>query len=77
MMKLFQQSPIGFRGGSSTYGTVYVKTAFETEVIVYALVYLACILDPIMYFAINPDYRRGAINVWNHLYCNKDPVQVR
>lgn len=75
MMKLFHQSPLGLKA-RTPYGTPYAATAFETEVIINALIYCACVLDPLLYFAINPDYRKGLSNAWKELYCNKDPVEV-
>ena len=48
----------------------------DTELILNAMVYIACIIHPIVYFVVNPDYRAGLANAWKNLYCNKDPVQV-
>ena len=73
LMKLFHQSSIGMKA-STNWGTPYAVTNFETDIIICSIVFLACLLDPIMYFAINPDYRKGLKVVWQNLYCNKDPV---
>ena len=44
--------------------------------IINAIVYTACILDPLLYFVLNPDYRAAFKYAWTQLYCNKDPVEV-
>lgn len=56
MMKLFHQSPAGMKV-SPTWGTPYAVTAFETDITINSLIYVACVLNPIIYFAVNPDYR--------------------
>ena len=77
LMRLFQQSDLGFRTGGARAGTPYYMMAFETQMIMSALVYVACLLHPILYFAVNPIYRQGLGMVWKNLYCNQDPAQVR
>ena len=44
----------------------------ETNVILDCLVYLPCLLHPILLLVINQDYRQGLRNVWQKLYCNQD-----
>jgi hypothetical protein len=39
-------------------------------------VYTACLLHPILYFALNPDYRNGLIRAWRAVCCNKDQSPV-
>lgn len=77
LLNLFQQSDFGFRTSGLRQATPYMVTAFETEMIMNAIVYVACMIHPILYFAINPDYRAGLKVAWNDLSCNKDPVRVK
>ena len=50
------------------FGGVYRPP--ETELVLDCLVYLPCLLHPIILFCLNPDYRQGCVNVWKNLYCN-------
>ncbi len=50
--------------------------SFSTEIVINAVVYCACVLDPILYFVANPDYRAAVRAAWGDMYCNKDPVEV-
>lgn len=77
LLNLFQQSDFGFRTSGLRQATPYMVTAFETEMIMNAIVYVACMIHPILYFAINPDYRAGLKVAWNDLSCNKDPVRAQ
>ena len=72
----FPQSDVGLRAGAPYGGTPYAQVTFETDVILNAMVYTACLINPILYFLLNPDYRKGVGKVWTEMYCNKDPVQV-
>ncbi len=54
----------------------WAPMAFSTEMIISAIVYTACVLDPLLYFVLNPDYRAAFKYAWTELYCNKDPVEV-
>ena len=76
MMKLFQQSDIGFRTSGLRQGTPYMVTSFQTDMVISSIVYVACAIHPLLYFILNPLYRSGFGVVWNDLICNKDPVQV-
>ncbi len=75
LMKLFHQSSIGFKV-NPTWGTPYANWTFETDIILNCLVYVACALHPIIYFALNPEYRTGLVNVWRTMACNQTPAQV-
>ena len=44
----------------------------EAQTMVKCLVYLPCLLHPIILIILNPDYRQGLRNVWKKLYCNQD-----
>lgn len=44
----------------------------DTRIILDCLVYLPCLLHPLILIILNPDYRQGLRNVWRTLYCNKD-----
>ena len=43
----------------------------ETQLILECLVYLPCLLHPIILIICNPDYRQGLKNVCSKLYCNQ------
>ena len=75
-MKLFQSFAGPMRGSHQTWGTPYGVWTVNTDVLLYALVYVACVVHPIIYFVVNPEYRSGVVIAWRNLYCNKDPVQV-
>ena len=75
-MKLFQTVAGPMRGNSPTWGTAYAPYTVNTDVLLNALIYIACVIHPILYFTINPEYRSGLVTAWKNLYCNKDPVQV-
>ena len=69
-----------------TFGTKFNPTwgtpggpqwTFNTDLILNAMIYVACVIHPIIYFSMNPEYRTGLRYAWKNLYCNKDPVQVR
>ena len=74
-MKLFQ-TVAGPMRGNTMMGTAYAPYTFNTDILLNALIYIACVIHPILYFAINPEYRSGLVTAWKNLYCNKDPVQV-
>jgi hypothetical protein len=40
------------------------------------MIYVACLLHPILYFALNPDYRTGLLQIWRTVCCNKEPLPV-
>ena len=44
----------------------------ESRIILKCLMYLPCLLHPLILLILNPDYRQGLKNVWNKLYCNQD-----
>ena len=75
-MKLFQTVAGPMRGNPSYHGTAYAVSTVNTDVVLNALIYVACVIHPIIYFVVNPEYRSGLVNAWKGLYCNKDPVQV-
>lgn len=75
-MKLFQSVAGPMRGQQQTWGTPYAAWTVNTDVVLNALIYVACVIHPIIYFSVNPEYRSGLVNAWKNLYCNKDPVQV-
>ena len=76
MMKLFHQSAAGLKVNQA-WGTPYAAWTFNTDIILNAMVYVSCVLHPLIYFLVNPEYRAGLKVVWRDLYCNKDPIQVR
>ena len=75
-MKLFQSVAGPFRGQSQTWGTPYAPWTVNTDVLLNALIYVACVIHPMIYFSVNPEFRSGLVSAWKNLYCNKDPVQV-
>ena len=75
-MKLFQTFAGPMRGSHQTWGTPYGVWTVNTDVLLYALIYVSCVVHPIIYFVVNPEYRSGVVIAWRNLYCNKDPVQV-
>ena len=75
-MKLFQTFAGPMRSQSQTWGTPYAPWTVNTDVLLNAMIYVACVIHPIIYFAVNPEYRSGLVVAWKNLYCNKDPVQV-
>jgi hypothetical protein len=74
-MKIFQ-TVSGAMGNIRGFGTPYAPYTVNTDVLINAMIYIACVVHPIIYFAVNPEYRSGLVNAWKNLYCNKDPVQV-
>ena len=48
----------------------------ESEMILDCLVYLPCLLHPIILFILNPDYRQGFANVWKNV-CNSGGAENR
>ena len=44
----------------------------ETQLALNCIMYLPCVLHPLILILVNPDYRQGFKNVWRNLYCNKD-----
>jgi hypothetical protein len=44
--------------------------AAETQLILDCLVYLPCVLHPLILIIMNPDYRQGLRNAWKSLPCN-------
>ena len=76
-MKIFQTVAGPYRGQHQTWGTPYAQWTVNTDVLLNALIYVACVIHPILYFAVNPEYRSGLVVAWKNLYCNKDPVQVK
>ena len=74
-MKLFHQSPAGLKFNTSL-GTPYAAWTFDKDIIINAIIYVSCVIHPIIYFTVNPEYRAGLRVVWRDMYCNKDPVQV-
>merc|ERR1719414_1578309 len=73
-MKLFHQSTAGLKF-NPTWGTPYAAWTFNTDIILNAIIYVSCVLHPLLYFIVNPQYRSGLKIVWKEMYCNKDPVQ--
>jgi len=66
---------LGFKG-NTLWGTPYAAWTFETDIILNAMIYVACLLHPILYFALNPDYRSGIAQIWRTMCC-KDSTPVR
>ena len=75
-MKIFQTVAGAMGNIRQTWGTPYAAYTVNTDVLINALIYCACVIHPMIYFAVNPEYRSGLVNAWKNLYCNKDPVQV-
>ena len=75
-MKIFQTVAGSMGNIRQTWGTPYAAYTVNTDVLINAMIYVACVIHPIIYFAVNPEYRSGLVNAWKNLYCNKDPVQV-
>ena len=73
LMKLFQGSPVGFRQ-DYRWNSAYATGAFETDVTINCLIYVAILIHPFIYFGLNPDYRTGVRQAWRNLACNKDPA---
>jgi hypothetical protein len=67
---------LGFKG-NTLWGTPYAAWTFETDIILNCMIYVACLLHPILYFALNPDYRTGIAQVWRTMCCKKDSAPVR
>jgi len=44
----------------------------ETEQTMFCLVYVPCMVHPLIYLILNPQYRAGLKIVWQTLYCNTD-----
>ena len=68
-------SSLGFKG-NSLWGTPYAAWTFETDIVLNCMIYVACVLHPILYFALNPDYRSGMVQILKRLCCQKDSTQV-
>jgi len=47
----------------------------SAQIVISAIVYLAPLIDPVLYFLLNPDYRHGLAYAWRQMYCNKDPAE--
>ena len=78
LMKLFQASNFGLRGaGGSPSGTPYGYYAFNTDIVLNALVYVVCAVHPIIYFSFSQEYRQGLASMWRNLDCNQSSAEVR
>ena len=75
LMRLFHQSGYGFKV-NQTWSTPYATWSFETDIILHCIIYVTVALHPILYFAINQEYRTGLVNVWKNLDCNQSAAQV-
>ena len=75
LMKLFHQSSYGFKA-NPTWGTPYGQWAFETDIILNCLIFVAPAIHPILYYVFSPEYRTGLSNVWKNLACNQTPAEV-
>ena len=74
-LSLLFQNKYGIRSGMRS-GTPYGYYSFNTDIILNAIVYVACALHPIVYFAFNPEYRQGLVNMWRSLDCNQSSADV-
>ena len=72
LMKLASGSG-GFRP-SDRWNTAYATGGFQTDVTINCFIYVAVLVHPLIYFALNPDYRTGVRACWKNLACNKDPA---
>lgn len=73
-MRLFHQSSYGFKA-NPTWGTPYGYWTFETDIILNCIVFVAPALHPLIYFALNPDFRTSLVSAWKNLSCNQTPAQ--
>ena len=67
LMQLFHQQ---------NYATPYMHWNFETDMIINAIIFVVLAIHPIIYFALNPEYRIGLAQGWKSLDCNQSPTQV-
>lgn len=75
LMRLFHQSSFGIKA-NPYWGTPYGHWTFETDIVLNAIVLVAPAIHPIIYFALNPEYRNGLIQAWKNLACNQSPAEV-
>ncbi len=75
LMRLFHQSSYGFKA-NPRWGTPYAYWTFETDIILNCIIYVAPALNPIVYFALNPEYRTGLVQMWRKMTCNQSPEEV-
>ena len=75
-MKLFQSFAGPMQGSHQTWETRYGVWTVHTYVSLNALIYVACVLHPIIYFVVNPEYRSGVVIAWRNLNCKKDPIHT-
>jgi len=73
--EIFAVMQLSHTAGAGYQGTTLVARDRNAQIVISAIVYLAPVVDPILYFLLNPDYRRGLVNAWRQMYCNLDPAE--
>jgi len=72
LMKMFGNQ-FGNRGDMLDRGMPY--TSPETQLTLMSIVYTSCMVHPIMFFILAPEYRMGLKEMWKNLSCNKSHSQ--
>lgn len=72
LMKMFSMQ-YGIRADNMNRGMP--QMAIETEMTLNCLVYVPCMIHPILFILINGEYRQGFRDMWRNLYCNKNQAQ--
>ena len=65
----------GFRP-SDRWNTAYATGGFQTDATINCFIYVAVLVHPLIYFALNPDYRKRACKCWKKLACNMSPFSM-
>jgi len=72
LMKMFAMKN-GIRGDTLNRGMPAMT--METKMILNVIVYVPCMIHPILFILINGEYRQGFRDMWRNLYCNKNQAQ--
>ena len=63
----------GIRADTINRGMPYMS--IETQMTLDCLVYVPCMIHPILFILVNGEYRQGFRDMWRNLYCNKNQAQ--
>eukprot|EP00092_Neocalanus_flemingeri_P067819 GFUD01082820.1.p1 GENE.GFUD01082820.1~~GFUD01082820.1.p1 ORF type:complete len:503 (+),score=74.45 GFUD01082820.1:149-1510(+) len=72
LMKMFSMQ-FGTRGDNINRGMP--QMSMETQMTLDCLVYIPCMIHPILFILVNGEYRQGFRDMWRNLYCNRNQAQ--